>query len=367
MSNKWMQKLTSDFGKVAAEITKPNTKVISLPSPSLNWAVGNGGLTEGKVLTLYGAESGGKSLLMQLIMAQIQKNDPEAICILFDTEYSFNPNWFSKLGGDTSRLIVRQTNDPEKIFDYIGGELLEMLQEGAPVKCISIDSVKAIRYPGDMKEKTTNITMGGAGAKYLGPAFKLILPVIREYNITTLLVQQVYEELDQMKAMRNPFKVPDGRSLKHFSDYMAQVDKLETKKGILEFGEDIAGNTAQVGHKVRVKFKKNRVGAPYRTAQFTLNYEKGIVDTGAELFDLARSLGVIYHPVNPATGKENNQMWKFGDLDPVRGEDNMKNVVIGDKQLQDKIMAACNNSTEEASQARNAAAGDVSVDLDNDV
>ena len=109
-------------------------------------------------------------------------------------------------------------------------EVLEMLQDGMPLKSIAIDSVKSIRYPGDHKTKTTDITMGGSGAKYLGPALKGLLPIIRDHTITTLLVQQVYEELDQYKAMRNPYKLPDGRALKHFCDYMLQVEKIETKK-----------------------------------------------------------------------------------------------------------------------------------------
>src|SRR5207245_2392721 len=98
-----------------ADIPKPTDQVIKLASPSLNWAIGNGGLVVGKAICFYGAESGGKSLLMQLTLIQIQKQDPEAICVLFDAEYAFNPSWFKKLGGDLDRLYVRQTNDPVKI------------------------------------------------------------------------------------------------------------------------------------------------------------------------------------------------------------------------------------------------------------
>ena len=165
MSN-WMSKLTKDFGTIAADMPSPTECTISLPSPSFNWAVGNGGLTEGKAVCFFGPESGGKSLLMYLTMIQIQQKYPDGICILFDAEYSYNKDWFAKLGGDVNRLIVRQTNDPIKIFDYMSpeGELYEMLQDGAPVKCVAIDSVKSIRYPKDVKAKTTDLTMGGVGS-----------------------------------------------------------------------------------------------------------------------------------------------------------------------------------------------------------
>src|SRR5687768_12702676 len=202
-ANKWMSKLASDVGKIALDIPSPTDHIVKLPSPSMNWVVGNGGISRGKALCLFGPESGGKSLLMQLILVQLMKDFPEGFCILFDSEYSFNPDWFRKLSGfgdeDMARLIVRQTNDPIKIFDYIEGELQQLIQDGCPIVGLAIDSVKAIRYPKDIKKKSTDMTMGGGGASYLGPALKGILPVIRENLITTILVQQVYEEMDEYK------------------------------------------------------------------------------------------------------------------------------------------------------------------------
>ena len=318
-TNKWMSKLTSDFGKISSSIESPKENVIQLPSPSFNWSTGTNGVPVGKAVCFYGGENSGKSLLMQLLFAEIQRKDPEAICILFDAEFSHNPDWFRKLGGDPSRLVVRQTNDPLKIFDYIWGEMLEMIQDGAPIKAIGIDSVHAILYPKDVKEESTKMTMGGGGASYLGSALKRVLPVIREHNITTLMVQQVYEELDPMKALKNPYKVPDGRALKHFCDLMIQVDRLDTKAGVVESGETIAGGAQQVGHKIRLRNKKNRVGSPYRVAQFTLNYEKGIINTEEEAFELGKSLGIVYHPINPASGKPNAQIWQFKSYPAVRG------------------------------------------------
>ena len=72
-----------------------------------------------KVNILYGAESSGKSMLAMMGVVELQRRDPEALSIWFDAEYSFNAQMFEKLGGDTDRLVVRKSNDPVKIFDYI--------------------------------------------------------------------------------------------------------------------------------------------------------------------------------------------------------------------------------------------------------
>jgi hypothetical protein len=75
-------------------------------------------------------------------------------------------------------------------------------------------------------------------------------------------------------------------------------------------------------------------------AQFTYHYDHGVIDTDEEIFELGKSLGLIYHPKNPETGKENNQMWKFSGYDPIRGEANMKTFVKSSKKVQDEIMVA---------------------------
>jgi recombination protein RecA len=366
MSNKWMEKLTKEFGKAAADMPKPSEHVVALPSPSMNWVVGNGGVSRGKCLTLYGPESSGKSLLAQLVLIQLQKDFPDGICVWFDAEYSFNPEWFAKLGGDQDRLLVRQTNDPLKIFDWIGGEMNQMIQDGCPIVGIAIDSVKAIRYPRDHKKETTKQVQGGSGAAYLGSAFKLILPVIRENNVTTVLVQQVYEEMDEYKKMNNPFIVPDGRSLKHFSDYMLEVTRIDTKDGRVEAGKNIYGGNQQIGHKVRIKGKKNRVGAPFRVGEFTLNYTRGIVNVGEEIYELAKSVEVVRHPINPDTGKANPQMWQFADHPAIRGEENMKAWVAGNTLIQDEIMKACYSIDDDnVLKARNEALGIIDINIED--
>lgn len=354
MSNtsKWMSKLTKDFGDVANDLPAPSEKVIKFPSPSLNWALGNGGLTEGKIACFYGPESAGKSLLAQLMMIQIQQMYPEAIVVWFDAEYSFNKSWFQKLGGDLSRTIVRQTNDPTKIFDWIYGDMYQMLQDGAPIKGLAIDSIKSICYPGDIKDESTKITMGGGGAKYLGPTLKRILPPIKEFNITCAFIQQVYEELDQYKAMNDPYKIPDGRALKHASDYMLEVTKVETKDGKIEEGKTLVNKTkkAMKGHTVQVRLKKNRVGAPAKIARFKLHYERGIIETAEEIYNLALSLDVIFHPISANTGRPNNSAWQFADYPEIKGQDNFKEWATSTPGIIEEMYDACCTTDEDKAQ-----------------
>jgi recombination protein RecA len=340
-TNKWMSKLTKEFGAVAVDFKTPKWEPVALPSPSLNWATTVGGFMPGKVTITYGPESSGKSMLCMMAIAELQKRDPEAIAIWFDAEYSFNATMFEKVGGDSERLIVRKSNDPLKIFDYIGGDMLEMLQDGAPIKAIVIDSIKSIRYPKDVRKQTTDNIMGGSGSQYLGSALKLIIPVVAEFGLLAMFVQQVTAQLDPMKALRNPYVISEGHALKHAADLMLEITRVDSKKGALESGETITGAAAQIGHMVRIKVKKNRLGAPARQAQFMFHYDKGVINTEEEIYELAKSLGIVFHPKNPDTGKENAMMWQFANNPPVRGEPAMKALVASNRQLRDQMLAAC--------------------------
>lgn len=336
----WMTELTKEFGVCASQVKPFSDNVIKIPSPSFNWMVGNGGIPEGASVLLYGPENGGKSLIRQLIEIAIQKKHPEGIIVNFDAEWAFNPEWFKKLGGDPDRVYLRKTNDPVKIFDFIEKDLSKMITEGCPIKSISIDSIKAIRFPKDIKKTSTDMVMGGTGAAYLSSALKAITPVLKDNNITNIFVQQVYEEMDQYKKLRSPFLVPDGRSLKHHSDIMIQVERLQTKEYSMEAGTTIAGTDMQIGHTIRTRCTKSRLDSPHRVAQFSLEYTKGIVNQDIEIYNLGKSLGIIKHPISPETGRENNKLWVIGNHEPILGEANMLEAVRKDVKLQEEILEA---------------------------
>jgi hypothetical protein len=57
-------------------------------------------------------------------------------------------------------------------------------------------------------------------------------------------------------------------------------------------------NEVVVGHKVRAKIQKNKVGAPFREAIYTIKYTEGLINREEELLELAVLCGVINRPNN---------------------------------------------------------------------
>src|SRR4051812_12506136 len=85
-TRKWMDKLQKLEGAVNRDYD-PWSDVIRSPSPSINFTFGRThGLPRGYVLTIFGPPRHGKSLLINSFIGQMHKDDPDAICVKYNTE-----------------------------------------------------------------------------------------------------------------------------------------------------------------------------------------------------------------------------------------------------------------------------------------
>ena len=77
-------------------------EIISTGSPKLNAALGVGGVPRGRVVEIYGPESGGKTTLTLQIIAEAQKAGGMAAFI--DAEHALDTGYAKKLGVDVDNL-----------------------------------------------------------------------------------------------------------------------------------------------------------------------------------------------------------------------------------------------------------------------
>lgn len=301
MSKNWFETIQKlGDGMVASALPSVKTSLLKLPSPSFNWALG-GGLAFGKIMTVYGPEQSGKSLIAQLAVAALHKEDPEAWAIWYDAEYSFDAEYAAKLGIDTNRLWLVQSNKPAEIFDHFVDEVYPLIQgakggEKFPLRLMVLDSVKAIRGPRETATKSVEDHVMGDVSGLLNKVFRKIIEPIRKEKILTIFVQQVNEQMDAVKAMQgHKWHVPSGQSLKHMSDYMVLVERVNNKASKIfdDTHKNISDVPIQLGHIIRCKVEKNRTDVPHLVSQFRLRYGVGIVDVPLEVAELGVNLGVI--------------------------------------------------------------------------
>lgn len=318
----WLAQLQKLDGAVMHEYD-PYASVVQHPSPSMNFIYGNTwGLPLGCGGVLYGPPKGGKTVILNHTTAQIHKDYPDGIVIKFDTEqreqFQLTPNHMKKIGIDPSRYIGYSVNSPAQVFDRIEKDIAALCDEGMPVKAIYIDSVNGIvgRRMGNA-ESIDKVQIGDL-AQTLQDGFKRILSVQRKYRIAVIATCQVRAELDQTEIMRgNKFKMAISYGTKHWAEYFTFVEPLlnkDAKSDLLgnafvnENVTDLADKGEKTGHKIRVTMKDSSVGPKGRVGVFTLDYERGFINTHEEAFLLGVGRNVIDRP-NNRTYTFNGKQW----------------------------------------------------------
>lgn len=331
-TNKWVQQLRKHGSAVDFNGTDA-LKYAKSPSPGINYLFGKArGIKPGYTAMIYGPAKSGKSLFSLAFAGQLHKDDPDAIVLHFDTEYRQTvPTWANVFGIDMNRIISYSTNNPQEIFDYIATDVQAMLQDGAPIKMIIIDSLAMINYPKEANAESTTNAVIGDGASYLARGMKAILPVIRKHGIYTILCQHVRANMDPNSAKYRPYVIPGGYALKHSVEYWMLCSKIEAKdsKVFDTDKKDGSGNPIQTGHAIRVKMEENSLGPQNRSVEVHLSYKEGIVNQHLEIAELANNMGIIERP--------NNVTYIFEDK-KWRGFDDFANGIKQDEELAAKLL-----------------------------
>src|SRR5258706_4203441 len=111
--------------------------VIPSGSISLDAALGVGGFPRGRVIEIFGPESGGKTTMTLHVIAEAQKLGGQAAFI--DAEHALDPVYARKLGVDVDNLLVSQPDNGEQ-----GLEIAATLIRSGRVGIAVVDSVAAL-------------------------------------------------------------------------------------------------------------------------------------------------------------------------------------------------------------------------------
>jgi len=293
-------------------------EIIRTGSPSLDYALGIGGMPRGRIIQLAGKESSGKTLLSLLCMKSWLNENPDNTVMFIDAEYTYDANWARSLGVDTSRVVVAKTNDAKKIFEGLLGKItvnkttgkasksvkgvLDLVKEGVDPRfknlgLIVLDSVAAMNTPMEVDAAIGKQNMAPM-PRFLSTELKKLTPAIADANVSMIFINQVRVNPGVMYG--NPEDSPGGRALKHACSVMINMAPISGADNKVE-----DENENVIGHKVRAKIQKNKVGAPFREAVYTIKYTEGLINREEELLDLAVLCKVINRP--------NNRTYELGD------------------------------------------------------
>lgn len=323
VDNKMLNRLRKLDGAVNREYN-PYSNVLRTSSPSINISLANPGygLPQGYSMILWGPPKSGKSILCNAFIGECHRSDPTAITFTFNTELrgelQQGDDTADMFGIDPNRHITYDVNEPELIFDRIEKEIVPMVKEGLNVKIIVIDSVTNILGRKLANADSVNQHLIGDLAATLQDGLKRIQGPCRRARISLLLTSHARAEMDMGEQKRGKTeKMAGAFALKHFAEYFCHVSAVKGKASnqtLLDESlrdaelKDFLDHGTKTGHRIRFQVDGNSMGPDGRVAEFTLDYQRGIINQYEEIFVLGTNYGVIEKP-NQSWYQFNDQKW----------------------------------------------------------
>lgn len=289
------------------ENTHLAVEAIPTGSLSLDIALGVGGIPRARITEIFGPESSGKTTLCLHLVAESQKRGGTAAYI--DMEHALDPTYAKRLGVDIDNLLVSQPDTGEQAL-----EIAETLVKSGVIELVVIDSVAALvprsEIEGDMGDPVM-----GMQARLMSQALRKLSGSINQTKTAVVFTNQLRQKIGVMFG--NPETTPGGLALKFYASIRLDVRRIQS----IKVGTEIIGN------RVRVRVVKNKVAAPFRTAEFDIMYNEGISKVG-DILDLGTQLEII---------TKRGAFFSYGDTRLGQGRENAKEFLRLNKDLCDEI------------------------------
>ena len=326
--NQW-----DDESKRFATELKDNKDIIPTGLKELDDATGVGGFPKGKMIELFGTESGGKSFVSYHAIASCQKDG--GVAALLDVENSYIKEWGASCGIDNDNLIYYTGSMSGE--GYL--ELAYNLCAAGNIDLLVIDSTAALVPQAELDSTADSATMA-LQARMLSPNVRKIMAAAGNTSkgckkTTVIWINQIREKPGVMWG--NPETTPGGKALKFYCHMRIDVRKMAIEK--VKMGDD----EIPLKQISRGTFVKNKCATAFKKFEFEISFESFLTNSFVLLAQLACSQKLF---------RKFKGEYKYNQLDDTKiitGKTDFVELAywIYEEKLVDEIIARCIDSLTE--------------------
>jgi recombination protein RecA len=307
-----ISQIERQFGKGSIMRLGGVEKVVDVPviptgALSLDIALGIGGVPRGRIVEIYGPESGGKTTLALHIVAEAQKQG--GLAAFIDAEHALDVTYARKIGVNTDDLLISQPDTGEQAL-----EIAETLVRSGALDILVVDSVAALVPKAELEGEMGDAQMG-LQARLMSQALRKLTGSISKSKTTVIFINQLRMKIGIFFG--NPETTTGGNALKFYASMRLDIRKTSPIKQ----GQEV------VGFRTKVKVVKNKMAPPFRETEFDIVFGEGISREG-DIVDLASEQGIV---------EKSGAWYSYGGERLGQGRDNTKNLLKESPDLFAKI------------------------------
>jgi len=279
-----VKEIGDDFTKLASDIEETETYV-DTGSYIFNGLVSGsifGGVSGNKITAIAGESSTGKTFFSLAVVKNFLDNNPDGVCLYFDTEAAINKPLLASRGVDMDRVAIMNVVTVEefrsKALKAVDLCLKKPTEDRKPMMFV-LDSLGMLSTEKEISDALNDKQVRDmTKSQLIKGAFRMLTLKLGQANIPMIVTNHTYDVIGAYVPTK---EMGGGSGLKYAASTIIHLSKKKEKDG-----------TAVVGNLIKAKTAKSRLSKENKDVTVRLYYDERGLDRYYGLLELGEIGGL---------------------------------------------------------------------------